>query len=148
MEGAGVGREIASIWRRVGGALIDLCVATGMLMAWGALAGDFEFGGDGGTFTVTLSAPAFAGYVVTVLAYFIGSESLTGRTLGKLVLGTRVETDGGGHPSWGKVASRNLMRIVDGLPVFYLVGFVAALSNEERQRLGDMAAGTVVVRAR
>jgi hypothetical protein len=45
----------------------------------------------------------------------------------------------------GSSMVRNLMRTVDFLPLFYLVGLVAMLFNRRFQRLGDMAAGTLVV---
>ena len=42
---------------------------------------------------------------------------------------------------------RNLLRIIDGLPVFYLLGLIVMVSSKRKQRIGDMAAGTVVVKA-
>ena len=42
---------------------------------------------------------------------------------------------------------RNLMRFIDGLPALYLVGGITCLVSRHRQRLGDLAAGTVVIRA-
>ncbi len=45
-----------------------------------------------------------------------------------------------------QVIVRNLMRFIDGLPALYLVGGIACVLSRYRQRLGDLAAGTVVVR--
>jgi uncharacterized RDD family membrane protein YckC len=42
---------------------------------------------------------------------------------------------------------RNLLRVVDGLPFLYLVGIITIAASKRDQRVGDMAAGTIVVRA-
>ena len=44
--------------------------------------------------------------------------------------------------------ARNLLRVIDMLPSFYLVGVIAMLCNREQKRLGDLVAGTIVVRER
>ncbi len=72
------------------------------------------------------------------------AEAIFGATLGKALMGIRVRRKDGGACGVGPALIRNLLRIVDGLGV-YLVGFVTALASKSRQRLGDMAAGTVVV---
>lgn len=68
-----------------------------------------------------------------------------GRTPGKMALKLRVVRAGGGRVRLIDSAVRNLVRIVDFLPAFYLVGIVAAALSPRVQRLGDMAAGTIVV---
>jgi uncharacterized RDD family membrane protein YckC len=55
-----------------------------------------------------------------------------------------VESDGT-HLSWGSSLVRNLLRIVDALPVFYLVGIVVAYLTDDHQRIGDLAGSTIVV---
>ena len=84
---------------------------------------------------------------VAVAAYYVLMEGLLGQTVGKLVCGIQV-VDGrtGGLPGIGKAAVRTLLRLIDGL-VDYAVAFVAALSDRRRRRLGDRAAGTLVVRS-
>lgn len=69
-----------------------------------------------------------------------------GQTVGKRVLGLRVVDAGGGRLQPSQVIMRNLIRPVDALPLFYLVGGLACMLSRHMQRLGDMAAGTVVVR--
>jgi len=70
-----------------------------------------------------------------------------GQTPGKKVMGLRVMDERGLklHPS--QLVIRNLLRFVDALPFFYAVGGAVALFNSRAQRLGDLAAGTVVVRS-
>jgi len=77
--------------------------------------------------------------------YYVSCETLMGATLGKLALGLRVVDENGDPISWGAAFVRNLMRILDGL-FFYLVGAIAIWSSPARQRLGDRAAHTYVVR--
>jgi uncharacterized RDD family membrane protein YckC len=85
-------------------------------------------------------------YAVGVLAYYILLEGYLGQTLGKMVAGIAiVREDGAGAPGIGAALIRTVLRIVDGL-LGYTVAFIAVLTSEKRQRLGDMAAQTLVVR--
>ncbi|WP_054699521.1 RDD family protein, partial [Desulfosarcina cetonica] len=69
-----------------------------------------------------------------------------GQTVGKRLLGLRVMDLQGLELRFGQIAIRNLLRAVDSLPLCYLVGGVAALISRHSQRLGDIAANTVVIR--
>jgi uncharacterized RDD family membrane protein YckC len=69
-----------------------------------------------------------------------------GQTLGKRILRLRVVDATGLRLQFSQVVIRNLLRFVDSLPAFYLVGGLAALLNARSQRLGDLAANTVVIR--
>jgi uncharacterized RDD family membrane protein YckC len=71
-----------------------------------------------------------------------------GRTLGKRVLGLRLADRNGLRLTFPQVLIRNLLRSVDSLPLFYLVGGAVMIANKRMQRLGDLAAGTIVVRTR
>ena len=87
-------------------------------------------------------------YFVISLAYMALAEWLwRGQTVGKRLLGLRVVDAGGFRLEPSQVIVRNLMRFVDGLPALYLVGGITCLVSRHRQRLGDLAAGTVVIRA-
>lgn len=85
------------------------------------------------------------GLVVANL-YHIVLEGRRGRTVGKRVVGIRVAMADGGRPTVRAATIRTLARFADWLPAGYLVGFVAMALTEHRQRLGDLAANTVVVR--
>ena len=79
--------------------------------------------------------------------YFIGSEMVTGgRSLGKGLMGLRVVRDGGLPITLRESVVRNLLRMVDILPSSYVVGLIAIVMSSEGKRLGDLAAGTIVVR--
>jgi len=68
-----------------------------------------------------------------------------GRTLGKKLLRLQVMDEQGLRLRFSQVAVRNILRFVDQLPFFYLVGGLFALLNPRGQRLGDIAANTIVV---
>jgi uncharacterized RDD family membrane protein YckC len=81
-------------------------------------------------------------------SYFILLEWLwEGRTLGKRVFGLRVISADGSPAPFTAVLIRNLLRVVDFLPAFYGLGLLAIVATSRSQRLGDLAAGTFVVRA-
>ncbi len=72
-------------------------------------------------------------------------EGYLGQTLGKMLVGIRVVQESTGEvPGIGATALRTVLRIVDWLR-FYLVAFVTVLASQKNQRLGDMAARTLVV---
>ncbi|MDH5356440.1 MAG: RDD family protein [Gammaproteobacteria bacterium] len=71
-----------------------------------------------------------------------------GQTPGKKVLGISVVQDDLTPISFGASLVRNLLRTVDFLPFFYLFGLITMVSNERFQRLGDLAAGTLVISIR
>ncbi|MCP4332566.1 MAG: RDD family protein [Gammaproteobacteria bacterium] len=71
-----------------------------------------------------------------------------GQTPGKKLFGISVINDDLSPVTLGTSLVRNLLRSVDFLPLFYLVGLIAMLSNRRFQRLGDMAAGTLVISVR
>lgn len=102
--------------------------------------------------TAASAAPWLIGtYIValfiTYWGYFIfGDVFSNGRTLGKLWMGLRVVRDDGSRVRAGDSVIRNLLRLADILPGNYAVGMFAILFTRQHKRLGDMAAGTVVIR--
>jgi uncharacterized RDD family membrane protein YckC len=81
-------------------------------------------------------------------SYFIFFEWLgNGQTIGKRIFGLRVIADDGSPASFTAVLVRNLLRVIDFLPGFYGIGLLAIVVSSRSQRLGDLAAGTFVVRA-
>lgn len=88
------------------------------------------------------------GYLI-LLGYDIGFElRRNGQTPGKRMAGLRVIRESGAPIDFRSSCIRNLLRPVDLLPVFYGVGTLVALLTARRQRLGDLAAGTLVIRER
>jgi uncharacterized RDD family membrane protein YckC len=97
---------------------------------------------------VTTGAISLVG-VLLILGYFVLFESLNaGRTPGKAMTGLRVVRVTGGPVGLRASLLRNVVRLVDWLPSLYAVGAVLILATRNHQRLGDMLAGTLVVRER
>lgn len=95
-----------------------------------------------------LTSKAGLGWVVVALLYYMLFEGLLGRTVGKLVTGIRViDARTGQTPGMFTVFLRTVLRVIDGIGG-YLLGWIIALLNSRRRRLGDIAADTLVIRAR
>ena len=95
------------------------------------------------------SALGIVVYFLVDWGYGIALETAwSGQTVGKRVLGLRVIQQSGVRIGFYHAALRNLARPVDKLPLLYMVGGVTALLSGSHQRLGDMLAGTIVVRER
>ncbi len=85
-------------------------------------------------------------YFVVSIGYGIATEWYwQGQTLGKRLLKLRVMDEHGLRLQFSQIVIRNLLRFVDSLPAFYMVGGLACLINRRAQRLGDFAANTIVV---
>ncbi len=99
------------------------------------------------TLIIVLVAVVLILYFLVSFGYFIFFETLwNGQTPGKRAAGLRVVRKTGEAVTFGNVLVRNLMRIVDALPAGNAAGMIAILFSENCQRVGDMAADTVVVR--
>ena len=86
-------------------------------------------------------------FIISVLYMMLAEWLWRGQTVGKRLLRLRVVDAAGLRLEPSQVIVRNLMRVVDGLPALYLLGGITCLVSRHRQRLGDLAAGTVVIRA-
>jgi uncharacterized RDD family membrane protein YckC len=106
-------------------------------------------------FVVLMFAPLIgpAGMGVVLLTAFVVEwivpawfeAAWRGQTPGKRALGIAVLNDDGTPLRWPAALTRNLLRAVDFLPFLYGFGLAAMLMNRDFKRLGDLAAGTVVV---
>jgi uncharacterized RDD family membrane protein YckC len=102
---------------------------------------------------LVLISPDFAG-AIGALGFFAISVgygmlfewSWRGQTIGKRIFRMRVVDAEGMRLQFNQIVIRNLLRFVDSLPVFYFIGGVACLLNRKCQRLGDLAANTIVIR--
>ena len=90
----------------------------------------------------TVVAPALAIYL---LYHFVVELAMRGRTPGKRMAGVRIVARDGSAPTPGALLARNAFRVIDSMPLFYGVGLIAALMTREHLRVGDMAAGTLLV---
>lgn len=95
-----------------------------------------------------VSAIYMLGYFIVSIGYGIACEWLwRGQTIGKKVFHLRVVDAEGLRLQFHQVVMRNLLRFVDALPALYLVGGITCLLNRQTQRLGDIAANTLVIHA-
>jgi uncharacterized RDD family membrane protein YckC len=137
-EGVTVDLILAGVGSRFTATLIDLTFK-GLLILAALLAtsavGDFGL--------ALFSVISFAIY----FGYDVAFEVLAGgQTPGKRWTGLRVLRDDGRPVDLLSSAIRNVVRLVDGLPLSYLPAMVSILATERNQRLGDLAASTIVVR--
>jgi uncharacterized RDD family membrane protein YckC len=101
----------------------------------------------GGTAGLVILSVAVGGLLMISVCYHVAFEVLAaGRTPGKRVTGLRVVMDNGGPEGLRASTVRNLVRLLEGLPLFYVPAVVSILVTPRNQRLGDLAAGTLVVR--
>ena len=148
-EGVDLELTLAGLGSRSVARLVDQAIQTAVMLALGVLAGVAGAGlGSSSTGALALALVVVAVFLVQ-FGYDVLFEVLaSGRTPGKRWSGLRVVRSDGAPVGFVTSAVRNLVRLVDILPVMYGVGMVAVLASGRNQRLGDMAAGTVVVRER
>ncbi len=70
---------------------------------------------------------------------------MRGQSPGKRVAGVRIVMRGGGTPGVGAILIRNAMRLIDCLPALYMTGLISCFVTRDQVRLGDLAAGTLLV---
>jgi uncharacterized RDD family membrane protein YckC len=141
-EGVSFGLPLAGPASRFLAWLVDAL----MVMAMGVFLSQAlgAFAGIGKDLAIALNAVL---YFFFSIAYGILAEWFwRGQTVGKRLLKLRVVDAGGLRLRFGQVALRNLLRAVDAMPLAYLVGGTACLLTRHCQRLGDLAADTIVIR--
>jgi uncharacterized RDD family membrane protein YckC len=139
--------DIAGIGSRFISALIDLAIYLVIQVAIGAL------------FLLILQRAESLGYASTVGAIYIATSFLLywlyyivfelvwgGQSPGKRIMRIRVVRLDGTPASPGQIIIRNIGRLVDIFPGFYATGLIVMFINAQSRRLGDLAAGTLVVR--
>jgi uncharacterized RDD family membrane protein YckC len=100
---------------------------------------------DGATSTLQLQAAVWPALAIYLLYHPVLEVLMRGLTPGKRRAGVRIVTRAGATPDMGALLVRNVLRLVDCLPIFYVVGMVCCFITEQRVRIGDLAAGTVLV---
>lgn len=143
---------VAGVGSRATAAFIDyaICIATFIAVIVALLQLQVKFG-------VAASRDSSGAWVMAVLGviqfailwlYYVLFEALAdGQTPGKRLMKLRVVKDGGLSVTFEASAIRNVVRAIDLQPIFlYAVGLVTIMANARGKRLGDMAAGTIVVK--
>lgn len=147
-ENVEVTYELAGLATRMRGAALDTLLQGLALLTLWTMLGVF-MADEASTLTNWLVAIGLLLTFAIFFGYFLFFETRwNGQTPGKRVTGTRVMKDAGFPIDFRSAVVRNLVRIFDLMPGPYAVGFAAAFFSPEYKRLGDYAAGTVVVRER
>jgi uncharacterized RDD family membrane protein YckC len=122
--------------------LVDLACILGLLIGMGTVLGLLQL------ISPSLAAAAGTlGYFVISIGYGIACEwRWRGQTVGKRCFRLRVVDAEGLRLQFNQVVIRNLLRFVDSLPLFYFVGGLVCWFSPKCQRLGDIAANTIVIR--
>jgi len=145
--------DIAGIGSRCAAALIDALIQGAVLAVVGLALGGMgivlgALANKGANLLNAVLAALFVlAFFAVTLGYYIVFEILwSGQTPGKRITGIRVLRENGYPVRPVDAVIRNLVRLVDGLPVGYAAGVLTMLFNARAKRLGDFAAGTIVVR--
>jgi uncharacterized membrane protein SpoIIM required for sporulation/uncharacterized RDD family membrane protein YckC len=99
------------------------------------------FNPDALWFALVLTPPA----AIYCLYHPVLEVAMRGRTPGKRIAGIHIVARDGGSPGIGALLTRNVFRIVDSFPLFYPVGLITTMITQDQVRVGDIAAGTVLV---
>jgi len=100
---------------------------------------------DSGQFNVNLQGIKVLWWLLASIAYYAVAELATKTSPGKALMGLCVRDDLAQPATKRQILIRSAMRIVDILPVMYLLGLVTALASDRRKRIGDMVANTLVL---
>lgn len=140
-EGVELALDLAGLGSRFTAGVIDLAIKAVIVIA--VVLAALPLSGLAATLALTiLPLLVYVGY--DVLFETLGS----GRTPGKRATGLRVLSADGGPEDGVSSLIRNVLRLIDGLPLSYVPGIVSILVTKKNQRVGDLAAGTIVVRER
>jgi len=139
-EGVQLALPLAGIGSRFMALLIDLLI--GGVVITVVILGTLAAVGD-----VAAEIVAACAFLLIIVVYNVGFEVFGGgRTIGKRATGLRVVTDGGAQVGLRASLIRNFMRLLEGVATSYIPAMISVLATRNNQRLGDLAAGTLVVR--
>jgi uncharacterized RDD family membrane protein YckC len=120
-----------------------LALAWFILASWvSSLLGVSSSESANSTYILSVVIPALTIYL---LYHPVLEVLMRGRSPGKRLAGVRIVTRLGGTPTAGALLVRNMFRLIDSMPVFYVVGLVTSLVTAQRVRIGDLAAGTILI---
>src|SRR5918992_5420801 len=136
-EGVELELQLAGLGSRFIAQSIDLLIKSALILliviavSWAGLTG------------VAIILPSIA---LILYAYDVVFETFSnGRRPGKRAVRLRVVRVGGEPVDFMSSAIRNVLRLIDGLPTSYVPGMISILATKRNQRLGDLAAGTIVI---
>lgn len=150
VTGVDVSMAVAGTGARALAFLIDLAIRAVLVTAWYVIA-TLVYNGrwsleapidPEGTWYLYVALPATGIYT---LYHLVLEIAMRGRTPGKRMIGVRLVTRDGAVPSAAAFIVRNVFRLVDSFPVGYGVGLITSFITRDHVRVGDLAAGTLLV---
>jgi uncharacterized RDD family membrane protein YckC len=150
VTGVDVALPIAGPGARSFAFIIDWHIRTILSVAWYIVAAMLHNGSlyvsapltpDSAWFVYVIAPPA----AIYFLYHPVWEVATRGHTPGKRTAGVQIVSRDGGAPSVGSLLARNVFRLVDSFPVAYAVGLVATMVTRHHVRIGDLAAGTLLV---
>jgi uncharacterized RDD family membrane protein YckC len=136
--------KVAGLGTRAIAQCLDLLIVAGILVAVIFAAAGVGAATGAGSFVPLLIV---LGSFVVIFGYFWISEAIwSGQTVGKKAFRLRAIGDRGEPLTFAQAGIRNVVRIVDFMPYAYGIGLVVLFVNGKGKRLGDLAAGTIVVK--
>jgi uncharacterized RDD family membrane protein YckC len=148
--GVDVSLPIAGPGARAFAFVIDWHIRVILLLAWYLTAallynGRLNIGPPLEPDTLWFAAVVIPPAAIFMLYHFVLEVVMHGRTPGKRMAGVRIVTREGNTPSLGALVTRNIFRLIDSFPVLYSVGLIATMLTRDHVRIGDLAAGTLLV---
>ena len=134
--------------------IIDWHIRLVLALAWYGTAAMLMRLGEGFGRSLTIPTDPDGGWLLSVALpaaaiYFLYHPVLEvlmrGRTPGKRIAGLRILARDGSTPGPGALLIRNVFRLIDSFPVLYGIGLISTLLTREHVRIGDLAAGTLLV---
>jgi uncharacterized RDD family membrane protein YckC len=151
ITGVDIELRIAGVGSRSYAFVIDWHIRAMLAFSWWAVGTALSFGGFTSLFNDDAAPSSYYLWVVmpTAVIYFFYHPVLEvlmrGSTPGKRMAGVRIVTRTGDIPNAGALMIRNLFRLIDALPFAYLVGLIATMFTAQHVRIGDIAAGTLLI---
>lgn len=151
VTGVDVSLPVAGAGGRSFAFVIDWHIRFLLAIAWWLASSFVYFGGftlfgddgpDSGPYFISVVLPTFGIYF---LYHPVLEITMHGRTPGKRMAGVRIVTREGATPGVGAILIRNVFRLIDSLPALYCLGLTVTLLSRQHVRIGDLAAGTLLV---
>ena len=142
--------ELAGIGSRFAAAVLDSLLQVLLILGIGFVVGYTRVltTGDETKVNTYIGIAVFASMLLIIIYYMVFEMLMRGQSPGKRAAGLVVVRDDGGPIGFTESAIRNILRIVDLLPFYYTIGMIFIFFTRRCKRLGDIAAGTIVIKVR
>lgn len=153
VTGVDVALPVAGPGARSFAFVMDWAIRTVLSVAWYVVAALLHNGGwsvvaplnpDADWFVFVIAPPA----AIYFLYHPVWEVATRGLTPGKRMAGLQTVSRDGGAPSVGSLLTRNVFRLVDSFPIAYALGLLTTMVTRNHVRIGDLAAGTLLIYAR